>query len=87
MDNIAEIGVIPYSDGKQFEMATLMYKNEASGIILPLFEAKAPYESYLSDLNRQELVNLKDKRIKLEKYPGLQVGSIEEPNNNAGNWE
>ena len=31
--------------------------------------------------------NLKDKRIKLEKYPGLQVGSIEEPNNNAGNWE
>ena len=87
LDNIAEIGVIPYSDGKQFEMATLMYKNEASGIILPLFEAKAPYESYLSDLNRQELVNLKDKRIKLEKYPGLQVGSIEEPNNNAGNWE
>ena len=87
LDNIAEIGVIPYSDGKQFEMATLMYKNEASGIILPLFEAKAPYESYLSDLNRQELVNLKDKRIKLEKYPGLQVGSIEEPNNNADNWE
>lgn len=87
LDNIAEIGIIPYSDGKQFELGTAMYTNEASGIVLPLFEAKAPYDSYLGDLNRQELINLKDTRVKLEKYPGLQVGSIEEPNNNAGNWE
>ena len=29
------------------------------------------------------------KRIqkKLEHYPGLKVGSVEAPNNNAGNWE
>ncbi|MDD3404890.1 MAG: hypothetical protein EOM76_02160 [Sphingobacteriia bacterium] len=87
LDNINDMIIIPYSDGKQFEFATIMFKNEASGIIIPLFESKASYDSYLSDLNRQELVNLKDTRVKLGKYPGLQVGSIEEPNNNAGNWE
>ena len=64
-----------------------MFTNEASGITIPLFEARAPYDSYLSDLNRQELVNLKDKRSKLNKYVGLKVGSVDEPNNNAGNWE
>jgi hypothetical protein len=30
---------------------------------------------------------MKDLQIKLNKYPGLMVGSLETPNNNAGNWE
>jgi hypothetical protein len=59
----------------------------SSSIVIPLFEARAPYDAYLSDLNRQELVNLKDQQTKLEKYNGLKVGSVDEPNNNAGNWE
>ena len=36
---------------------------------------------------KQLVVNLKDKAEKLEKYPGLRVGSLTEINNNAGNWE
>jgi hypothetical protein len=39
------------------------------------------------DMNRQEVVNKIDLREKLFKFPGLAVGSILEPNNNAGNWE
>jgi hypothetical protein len=52
-----------------------------------LFEASAAYTTYLYDLNRQEMLNAIDLQKKLEKFPGLQVGSVLEPNNNAGNWE
>jgi hypothetical protein len=41
----------------------------------------------LHDLDEQELANLMDKEKKLEHYTGLKVGSVEAPNNNAGNWE
>ncbi len=86
-EEIDNIMIVPYSGGKKFEMETANYTNATSGITVSIFEARAPYDYYLSDLNRQELINLKDKRVKLDKYPGLKVGSIEEPNNNAGNWE
>ena len=58
-----------------------------SGAPLNLFQAQVSYDVYLSDLNRQELINLKDTQEKLGKYCGLRVGDIEQPNNNAGNWE
>jgi hypothetical protein len=54
---------------------------------VPIFEIRAHYNTYLHDLNKQELVNLIDKEQKLDHYPGLKVGSIDAPNNNAGNWE
>ena len=59
----------------------------SQGIRVPLFEARAPFESYLSDLDEQELVNLIDRETKLEHFAGLKVGDIYAPNNNAGNWE
>ena len=86
LENVAEIFDVPYSESDKFEINTTTYTN-ASGIPMSLFEAKAPYESYLKDLDRQELANLIDAKNKLDKYAGLQVGSIVEPNNNAGNWE
>jgi uncharacterized protein YpmB len=86
LENVAEIFDVPYSESDKFEINTTTYTN-ASGIPMSLFEAKAPYESYLKDLDRQELANLIDAKNKLDKYAGLQVGSIIEPNNNAGNWE
>lgn len=86
-EQIEQIVVVPYSNGQKFEMETATHTNATSGIVIPLFEARAPYDMYLSDLNRQELVNLKDEKKQLDKYPGLKVGSIQEPNNNAGNWE
>ncbi len=86
VQEVEKIFEVPFSNGKQFEFNTAEFTN-ASGITMSLFEAKTPYKVYLSDLNRQELANLIDTRTKLEKYPGLQVGSVIEPNNNAGNWE
>lgn len=85
-DQIDQIVVVPFSNGQKFEMETASFTNNTSNRIIPLFEVRAPYDMYLSDLNRQELINLKDEKKQLEKYPGLKVGSIQEPNN-AGNWE
>ena len=84
IDRIVEI---PYSNGKRFEIEVNNDYKTSQGIRVPLFEARAPFESYLSDLNEQELVNLIDRETKLEHYAGLKVGDIYAPNNNAGNWE
>lgn len=78
---------IPYSNGLQFEIEVNNEYKTSQGISVPLFEVRAPFESYLGDLNEQELVNLIDREQKLDHYAGLKVGDIYAPNNNAGNWE
>ena len=85
--SIDEITIIPFSNGERFELEVNNDYKTSQGIRVPLFEARAPFESYLGDLNKQELVNLVDREQKLEHYPGLKVGDIYSPNNNAGNWE
>ena len=77
---------VPFGNGQVFEMVTRSDTTK-SGAPLNLFQAQTPYETYLSDLDRQLLINLKDVKTKLGKYCGLRVGDIEQPNNNAGNWE
>ena len=84
---IDQIVVIPFSDNLRFEIEVNDEYKTSQGIHVPLFEARAPFETYLADQDKQELVNLIDKEKKLDHYPGLKVGSIEAPNNNAGNWE
>ena len=59
-----------------------------SGYTVKVFASGVLYDDYLNDLNRQELINLKDKMSKLGRsYLGLRVGDVENINNNAGNWE
>lgn len=70
----------------EFEMAK-GEKETASGLKVQVFEAKVPMDVYLNGLDKQEIINLKDQASKLNRYAGLKVGSIDEPNNNAGNWE
>ena len=59
----------------------------SSGYTVKVFQCGVLYDDYLGDLNKQEVYNLKDKASKMGKYAGLRVGSVEEINNNAGNWE
>lgn len=59
----------------------------ASGIPIPVFEARAHNNDILKGLDAQLIINLNDQRRTNEKYPGLKVGSLTETNNNAGNWE
>ncbi len=86
-NSIDEMVVIPFSEGKRFEMEVNNDYKTSQGIRVPLFEARASFESYLGDLNKQELINLIDREEKLDHYAGLKVGDIYAPNNNAGNWE
>ena len=86
-NSIDTIVKIPFSNGMRFELEVNNDYKTSQGIRVPLFEARAPFESYLGDLNEQELVNLIDKENKLDHYAGLKVGDIYAPNNNAGNWE
>jgi hypothetical protein len=78
---------IPEENGKiEFVMDTATLFS-ASGYEVKAFEAAVPYEKYLVGMNAQLRYNLIDKAAKQSKYPGLRVGSLEEINNNAGNWE
>lgn len=90
--NINEIQFIPFSEKstgakKSFRLDTASLVTE-SKVTVPVFQAFAPYTSYLSDLDEQELINYYDLKVKtLGRAPGLQVGSTTEANNEAGNWE
>lgn len=86
-NSIDAIVEIPFSNGMRFELEVNNDYKTSQGIRVPLFEARAPFESYLGDLNEQELINLIDKENKLDHYAGLKVGDVYAPNNNAGNWE
>ena len=86
-NSIDAIIIIPFSEGMRFELEVNNDYKTSQGIGVPLFEARAPFESYLGDLNEQELINLIDKENKLDHYAGLKVGDVYAPNNNAGNWE
>ncbi len=79
---------IPFSSPRQeFTLEKAEITTGSAGIKVKVMAAKAPYQSYLNDLDKQELINLIETTEKLEKFPGLKFGDIEEANNNAGNWE
>lgn len=72
---------------KEFAMDTISIKTESS-VMVPVFQAYAPYVQFLGDLDEQELVNYIDERTNtLGKDAGLKVGSLMQTNNEAGNWE
>ncbi len=87
VETIENLVTIPHSDNMKFELKVNDSYTNSLGIKFPLFEASAHYTTFLSDQNRQELINIIDIQEKLFKFPGLKVGSVDEPNNNAGNWE
>ena len=60
---------------------------EAGGMRINVFEAKVPNLVLLNGMERQLILNLDDDAIKNSRYPGLKVGSLQENNNNEGNWD
>jgi hypothetical protein len=78
--------------GGEFELQAVVKK--VSGINVPLFEARVSNDVILEGLNRQLVVNINHDIEEInrnlsnaQRYSGLKVGSIDQPNNNAGNWE
>ena len=83
--NVDALKTIPFSEGEPLIMDAIV--KTVSGVQVPLFEAKMPYKSLLKGLDDQLRINLDAEQRDMNRYEGLQVGSITAPNNNAGNWE
>ena len=83
--NIDSLKTIPFSDGEPVIMDAIV--RTVSGVQVPLFEAKMPYKLLLNGMDKQLIINLNADQRDMNRYEGLQVGSIDVPNNNAGNWE
>jgi hypothetical protein len=84
---IDEIKYVPVKDTVAIFHLGATYITTGSGIKVPVFEAKAHNNTILCKLDRQQVINLNESKRTNDKYPGLKVGSLEETNNNAGNWE
>ena len=82
---VDSLAYIPFSGGDLVIMESTIKK--VSGVNVPLFEAKMPYKSLLKGLDNQLRINLDAAQEDKGHYKGLMVGSIDAPNNNAGNWE
>ena len=79
--NVDDLRNVPGAN-VQFTMDTATLTS-GSGYTVKVFQCGVQYDDYLGDLDKQ----LVYKAEKMNKYPGLRVGSVEEINNNAGNWE
>lgn len=77
---------IPFAEGKKFDLATTTQLTK-SGRQLPLMECGATYEDYLHGLDGNSISNLTEEAYNDGRYPGLKIGDLTVPNDNAGNWE
>ena len=91
--NINDIKWVPFSEPQQqFEIEAGNIKR--SGIDIPVFEVRTPYEVYLATPGEafsekewnQRRDNAKAEKESINRYAGLKVGSMEEATTD-GNWE
>ncbi|WP_018339614.1 MULTISPECIES: hypothetical protein [Butyricimonas] len=87
---IDEIRYVPFTKRKhEFLMGTNMIWTE-SNIEVPVFEARVNNMIIFEDMFDEygdAILEENGERKRLQKYPGLKVGSVQEANNNVGNWE
>lgn len=87
--DVDQLPIIPESGGERFWLRQTIITT-GSGVKVPVFEARAHNNMILAKLEddyKQQIINLNEQRRKNNRYPGLKVGSVDEPNNNVGNWE
>ena len=75
---------IPFTSGKRFDIQAGTI--ERGGVTVPVFQISAPYETFLKGLDKQLVINHIKSQLDLDRFPGLKVGSMEEPSTD-GNWE
>ena len=85
--DIEQLRYIPNSDN-EFIMETGFTKT-SSNRTGPFIEVRAPYKLFLDTIKyQQEIINLIDEEVNVsDRYPGIKFGSMEEANNEVGNWE
>ena len=83
---IDQLRFIPGMEKTEFKMSAGRVMT-TSMVLVNVFEAFALNDVFLGDLDRQLVVNYNDQRTKITGFPGMKVGDVRVPNNNAGNWE
>ncbi len=88
--DIENLRYVPFTqEQSEFKMAAGVVVT-GSKVTVQVFEAKVSNMVIFADIRDIYLDELKEEngnRIRINKYPGLKVGSLEEANNGAGNWE
>jgi len=87
--DVANLRYIPGTDNQvQFIMEAGIITTE-SKVVIPVVECRAPYKYFIDTVTfRQELINQIDDDVNnFNRYPGIKFGSMENGNNEAGNWE
>ena len=83
--NADKLCKVPFTENDLFEMATAVLT--VSKLNVNVFEAKVLNNILLHGMDRQLVINLNERMKNQNNFPGVKVGDIVEPNNNAGNWE
>ncbi len=77
---------VPFTEKRRFDLAATTQISK-SGRQVPLMECGAKYNDYLEGLDANSIANLIEQANDAGRYPGLKIGDITTPNDNAGNWE
>ena len=88
-EQVAELRYVPFTGNKtEYILEAGMLATE-SKIVIPVVRCRTPYIAFLDTVAyRQEVINLVDNvKNNRNKYPGIEFGSMERGNNEAGNWE
>ncbi len=91
-EDVMQLPVVPFSvndehpEGRRFYLGVNSVETE-SGIVVPVFEARAPYNFYLQGLDEQLVSNMIDEDTTFGKYPGIKVGDLLSATNDALNRE
>ena len=82
--NLETLRYIPFTNNQEFEIEAGYITR--GGMNVPVFEAKAPYKTYLNGLDPQRIRNAAAQQEAIDKYAGIKVGSMNEASID-GNWE
>lgn len=77
---------IPFAEKRVFDLTSTTVTGK-SGRVVPLMECGAKYNDYLDGLDENSIANLIEQANNAGRYPGLKIGDISSPTDNAGNWE
>lgn len=77
---------VPFSGNERFHLEASFVMGK-SGRQVPVMQCGATYDQYLKGLDGNAVANLTEKANMGGRFPGLMIGDITQPNENAGNWE
>lgn len=88
-DQVKELRYVPFTERKVQYILQAGQLTTGSGVVVPVVECRIPYKAFLDTIEyRQEIINLIDNEVNnFNRYAGVKFGSMENANNEAGNWE